>query len=498
MFKKHLHLGMLSVAFFTLITFSLSAQDFKLQILHNNDGESKLFPLENGYGGAAQFLGTLNALRFEAWQNNYPSILLSSGDNFIPGPEIEASLALPASEAPYDARVFSAFTYDALCIGNHDFDLGPDFLARVINGLNPDRQFPKFLSANLDFSGEPSLAALEESGRLAKSTIIFRGSERIGVIGLTTPNLDFISSPRNVEIMDNLAEVVATEVAALEEQGVNKIILISHLQGIAEDRALVSELSGVDVVIAGGGDDVLANDESQLVPGDEIAGEYPQQLTDADGNTVYVVTTGGDYKYVGNLTVTFDAEGNITEIDEISDPVPVIGSSNSEVEEILAPVAEFTADLDATIIGRTEVALDGRRNAIRGMETNEGNLIADAFLWQATELADEFGISVPDVALVNGGGIRNNNIIEAGSEISVGTTFDISPFGNVVTVLEPISAETFKLVLENAVSRITADGPSGSGTGRFAQIAGFTMEFDTTGAAVDLVDGEVITEGTRV
>lgn len=497
MFNKHL-LKSLFVCLALAMTFGATAQDFTLQILHNNDGESNLFPSSDGYGGAAQFLGTVNELRFEAWSNEYPSILLSSGDNFIPGKNIEASLALPEGEAPYDSRVFSELVYDALCIGNHDFDLGPDFLARIIEGMDQSRAFPKFLSANLDYTGEPALQALVEDGRLAKSTIIFRGEEKIGVIGLTTPNLDFISAPRNVEVMDNLAEIVAAEVAALEANEVNKIILISHLQGVEEDTALATMISGVDVVIAGGGDDILANNESQIIPGDEIEGAYPLQVTDADGETVYVVTTGGGYRYLGNLTVTFDAEGKITSIDEASGPVPVIGKSNPTMEAILVPVAEFTAELDATVVATTEVALDGRRNSVRGLETNEGNLIADALLWQANQLAEEFGVQTPDVALANGGGIRNNNIIEAGSELNVGTTFDILPFGNIVTIMEPISAAQFKLVMENAVSRITADGPAGSGTGRFAQVAGFTMDFDFTKTAVVLGDDGAEVEGERV
>lgn len=456
MFTKNLLSGMWSVALLLLLSSAVQvqAQNFKLQILHNNDGESKLLPLANGYGGAAQFLGTVNALRFDAFRGNFPSILLSSGDNFLPGPATEASLALPESEAPYDSRVFNLLNYDAFCIGNHDFDLGPDYLARIINGLTPTRAFPKFLSANLDFSGEPALQALFESGRITKSTILFRANERIGVIGLTTPSLPTISSPRNVTVMSNLAEIINTEVTALSAAGVNKIILISHLQGIEEELELISRLRGIDVVIAGGGDDVLANNPSQVVPGDEIKGPYPLRINDADGRTVFVVTTGGDYKYVGNLIVTFDAAGNIIELDETSGPVPVIGKVNPQMEAVIQPVADFINNLNQVVVGRTEVDLDGRRNSVRGVETNQGNLIADAFLQQAQQLAASFGAARPNVSISNGGGIRNNNIITAGSNITLGTTFSILPFGNVLSVINPITPEQFKIVMENAVSKI--------------------------------------------
>jgi 5'-nucleotidase len=478
--------------------FTGNEEDFTIQILHNNDGESNLFPSSDGYGGAAQFLATINALRFDAFQGGYPSILLSSGDNFIPGPEIEASLSLSEDEIPYDAQVFSAFNYDAIALGNHDFDLGPDFLARIIEGTDPGERYPVFLSANLDFSEESALAELEEAGRLAESTIVFRGTERIGVIGLTTPNLPFISSPRNVEVLDDLVAETQAEIDELKARDINKIILISHLQGIEEEIALISELQDIDIVIAGGGDDILANDESQVIPGDIIEGTYPLEATDAAGETVFVVTTGGDYRYLGNLTVTFDSEGVVTAIDEASGPVPVIGKSNPEVEDILAPVADFIEALETTVIATTEVALDGRRNSVRGVETNQGNLIADALLWQARELAEEFDAPMPDVALANGGGIRNNNVIDAGSDITVGTTFDMLPFGNITTILSEILPETFKLVLENAVSRITAEGPTGGGTGRFAQIAGFSFEYDLNGDPLTYDGDNISNTGSRI
>ena len=497
-FKALSLVTMLAFAAFVSIV-PATAQNFTVQILHNNDGESKLFPAVDGYGGAAQFLGTINSLRFDAFRNQIPSILLSSGDNFLASPELQASLDLPADQAPYDSRVLSTFVYDALCLGNHDFDFGPEFLARFINGFDPTRKAPVFLSANLDFAGEPSLQALVESGKIAASTRVFRGTEVIGVVGLTTPNLGSISSPRNVAVNTAIAQAVQNEIDKLTASGVNKIVLISHLQGIEEDLELIPTLRNVDVIIAGGGDDILANDPSQVIPGDIIEGTYPIVVRDADGNQVYVVTTGGDYRYVGNLTVTFNANGVITNVADNSGPVPVIGKVNPTVTTLLEPVATFVNGLDATIIGRTEVDLDGRRNSVRGIETNEGNLVADAFLWQARELAASFGAATPDVAIANGGGIRNNNIIAAGSDISVRTTFNILPFGNFVSVVNPISADQFKFIMENSVANITPTGPASDGTGRFAQVAGFTFEYDVNGTPAQIsVDGTILDRGSRV
>ena len=118
----------------------------------------------------------------------------------------------------------------------------------------------------------------------------------------------------------------------------------------------------------------------------------------------------------------------------------------------VAPVIAATETLDATVIATSEVALDGTRTSVRGVESNEGNLIADALRWQATQLADDFGVAAPDVALQNGGGIRNNTVIEAG-DITLLDTFDMVPFPNFVTVLEGIPRDQFKEILENAYSR---------------------------------------------
>lgn len=494
--------NLLSVLFLLLSIGIATGQNFRVQILHHNDGESELLAGGDGYGGAAQFKGVIDSLRWEGHVEGYPTLLFSSGDNFLAGKEFDASLSLPAGTPYYDGLAMSAYVYDAIVIGNHDFDFGPDVLAQFINSFDQDRSGPIFLSANLDFSGESSLDALVGQ-RIAKSTKVWRGNEPIGVIGLTTPNLPFISAPGNVTVDADLVSIAQAEIDAFTAEGVNKIILISHLQGREEEQALVEQLSGVDIVIAGGGGELLANDPSKVIPGDEedIDGAYPIQFTDKDGNDAYLVTTSGDYRYLGNLIVTFDADGRVIEVDEGSGPVPVIGKAKQDIVDLIeTPIAAHIEALNQQIIGSTEVALDGRRNTVRGEESNEGNLIADAVLWLGQALAAEEGTTAPMVALMNGGGIRNNNIIEDGSLITAATTFDMLPFGNKVTVVGPVSPGQFKLIMENAVSRITPEGPAGSGTGRFAQVAGFKLEYALDGTPV-VIDGEtdeVTTEGNRV
>jgi hypothetical protein len=190
----------------------------------------------------------------------------------------------------------------------------------------------------------------------------------------------------------------------------------------------------------------------------------------------------------------FDIDGNVVSIDPASNPVLVTKTTpDAELKELVEePVAAYVANLAQNIIATTEVTLDGVKNNVRTIETNEGDLVADATLWQATQLAPAFGVNLPDVAFQNGGGIRNNTLINAGSNITELTTFDILPFANFVAIIENVSPSQFKEVLENAVSRVEfVDG-------RFAQIAGFEFTWDPAGTRQIITDGLVTTPGTRI
>lgn len=476
--------------------------EFTLTVLHNNDGESQLLnaggEIED-FGGVARFATLVDNLRDEALQGsgNRGVVLLSSGDNFLAGPEFNASLEKGVPF--YDTIAIGLIGYDAMAIGNHEFDFGPEVLADFIEGFNGSLPF---VSANLDFSGEPALQALVDRGDIVKSVVIEEAGEQIGVVGATTPNLSFISSPRQVQAGSDVAGAIQTEIDALEAEGVNKIIVISHLQDVNEDLDLATQLSGVDIMIAGGGDELLANEGDMLVPGDEEAfGPYPLQATTADGTDIPVVTTAGDYKYVGRLIVTFDGDGNVASVDENSGLVRVAGGDNADAvapdpeiqAQVVEPVQNFVSDLANNVIATSEVALEGRRDpGVRTMETNEGSLMADALLWQANQVVSQYDVPSADVALQNGGGIRNNNVIPAGPFTEL-NTFDIAPFSNFVTLVENIPPEQFKEIIENAVSQVEEAG------GRFAQVSGFTFTYDLPGTAQELDDdGNVVTPGTRV
>lgn len=466
---------------------------FTLTILHNNDGESSLIPIEiDGveYGGVARFQSKVDELRSNAGQRSYDrgearrrgAVLLNSGDNYLAGVQFQAS---EQDGAPfYDGLAVDRLGYDALAIGNHEFDFGPSTLAKFIDTVDD----VPFVSANLGFSGEPALAPLA-GDRLVSSTVIRERGVRIGIVGLTTPALPTISSPGGVEVLTDLAGIAQAEIDALTADGVEQIILISHLQGLDSEIELVSTLTDVDVVIGGGGDEILADAGDPLFPGDEddIFGSYPQVATGADGAEIPVVTTPGNYRYVGALQVTFDRNGNVLGWDTddsginlvTSDGPGAVDPDRNQLNEVEAPVAAFVEGLANQIIGTSEVDLDCERSEVRGLETNCGNLIADAHLATGQALAADFGVDVPQVAIMNGGGIRGE-IDQLAGPISVADTFRLQPFGNFVAVAEDVPAETLRQIIEEGAIRLPAPGDGG-----FVHVSGASVVIDPAFPARD-------------
>jgi len=363
--------------------------------------------------------------------------------------------------------------------------------ADFINSFDP--KIP-FLSANIDASGEPALQALVDEDLIAGSTIIELEDTKVGVIGAITPRLPNISSPRNATVDADVAGAIADEVAALEAEGIDRIILISHLQGLSEDKELLPQIEGVDVVIAGGGDELLKNDGNTCMPDEDAADAYPIILEDSTGRQVPLVTGPGGYRCIGRLNVTF-SDGVVSRVSGESIGVAIDGTADADiVSNVETPITEAVAGLTSNVLGTSEVDLDGQRSSVRTMTSNEGSLLADALLGAGQRYADDFGVTAPVVAIQNGGGIRNDAVISAG-DFTEADTFDIAPFSNFVVVTE-VPRERFKELLENAVAGLP------DAEGFFPQPAGFTMTIDPDAAAREVNrDGECeLTgdEGSRV
>jgi 2',3'-cyclic-nucleotide 2'-phosphodiesterase (5'-nucleotidase family) len=462
-----------------------AAPSFVLTILHTNDGESALLPdADAGFPGAARFVADVKLLQTDATGEDLlqdrAAVTISSGDNYLAGPRLNASL--DNEDEFYDAYVYTEAGFDAMTIGNHEFDFGPDLLVEFIEATD---DIP-FLSANLDFSGEPALAALESQGRIAGSTIVEKAGRDIGIIGATYENLGAISSPRNV-VANEVLPAVQAEVDALQSEGVDIIILSSHLQDLDTEIALVPLLSGVDAVVGGGG-------------GESLGENYPLLVEDADGVEVPIVTVPGNYTDVGKLLLRFDDDGELLDVigagqqgGSVLHTVAIDGPRDSFIAaNVEAPVAAYVAELANVVVGTSQVPLDGRRQepGVRDRETNLGSLLADSMLWTARERATEYGVPQADVALQNGGGIRNDGVIPAGN-ITELDTFNVAAFFNVVSVAE-IDGATLKDALERSVQSL----PSASGA--HGQWGGVRFSYDTSRQARTVSEAGVVTPGQRI
>lgn len=533
--------------------------DFKLQILHASDMEAG----SEAVAYATRFSAILDGLRRE-----YPAqtVVLSSGDSYLPGPFFSASVApsealeealgVPAPGRA-DIMVLNAMGFQASGFGNHEFDLGPATLASLlqreavtepgeggdVTRVYPGTSFP-YLSVNLDFSDDADLQSLVTGDRLlsmyvensiAKSTVIkMPNGELIGVVGATTPTLAAISSPGDDIVIgptdmqgntlpqdyDELAKLIQAEVDALTAQGVNKIILLAHLQQLAIERELATLLSDVDVIIAGGSNTILADETDRLRAGDTAADTYPLAFESPAGDPILVVNTDGGYHYVGRLVVTFDpggvikpgsvdaAESGVYAADDLGVgallPIPAVAAITEAIGVVIRAK-------DGNLLGKTSVYLDGLRASVRTEETNFGDLVADANLAIAREVDPTVAI-----AIQNGGGIRGSigvivyppgstdpgDAVErppaanplAGKEEGHISQVDIEnalPFNNDLSVVTVTPAQ-LEAILEYAVAATS----SGVTPGRFPQVAGMKFSFDPTKEpgqrVINLVVGDTV------
>lgn len=491
---------------------------FTLSVLFTNDMESALLgvagdgtdegPIVDGganpYGSPSRVATLMDTLRKDAttgrpkpgqspWRGE---ITLSGGDNFLAGPEFSASLEPGAPF--YDAVAVDRIGYDASAIGNHEFDFGPEVFADFITEFDGSLDF---VSANLDVSGEPTLEAHAEDGTIIRSTVLRSIGGRIGLIGLTTPELPALSSPRNVTVDGELAGITNGLARDFARRGIDKVILVSHLQDIDNELALVPQLEGVDAVVGAGGGEILAGPQDRLIPGDVAERGFPLYAEDRTGRQVPVVTTTGDYKYIGRLVLNFDRHGNVIGVDEKqTGPVRVSGVGPDAVHgdpevraEVEKPVAEHLETLAETVVASSEVPLNGVRNDVRSRETNLGNLVADSLRWAGRQRAAEYGVTPPQVGIQNGGGIRNDSTLPAG-DITALNTYEIAPFSNFVAVVPDVPRETFRQLLERGV----AASPGASGA--FMQVSGvsFTYDVSRTAQVVDEGTSTIVTPGDRV
>ncbi|MBV9210050.1 MAG: 5'-nucleotidase C-terminal domain-containing protein [Acidobacteria bacterium] len=373
--------------------------------------------------GAAGGLARLATLRKQAAKESPNTLFLLAGDTISPSVESNTYKGAQMIDA------WNAVGIDFAVFGNHEFDFGPEVLIQRMK----ESRFT-WLGANVvdaktgkTFADTPPFVIRE-----------FQGI-KLGIFGLTLPDTKNTSRPGpNVDFRDS-CETAKKIVAQMKAQGAQVIIALTHLS-LAEDKALAHCVEGIDLII-GGHEHTLLQSLAERTP-------------------IFKMTA--DAREMGRFELNISsATGKLQSIDW---QVVQVNSQVAEDAEFAKVMSKYDALMKelAVPVGRTSVPLNAKSKQSRTQETNIGDFIADAFR-KATGA---------DVALVNGGSIRADDIIPAG-ELTEREVLSILPFANPVVKLE-VTGAILRKALENGVSQSAEQEEPG----RFPQVSGLRFSFD--------------------
>lgn len=490
---------------------------FTLRILHTNDHHSHLdgasFDLTLGGERTRLTLGGFSRIVSIIDDERTPNaIVLNSG-------ELNGTLYFSVYKGEPDFLVFNALGLDAYALGNHEFDEGDERLAELIELAD----FPIVSSNALP---EPASPLWRVRDQILPYVIREVEGERIGIIGILkvekTKNSSLVSD--DVAFTPEI-ETAARMVAELEAQGVDKIVLLSHV-GYFNDLAIALAVPGIDVIVGGDSHSLLGDaaelGEIGLAPivsnqtgpfadsshdGVEALdlGAYPTVVRGPTGDPVLVVTAWEYARALGILDVTFDANGLVTGF-EGSIVLPVEGpfsqlnaenqmvavdaeaeaailaaveaspllrltSPDASVEALLEPYREGIEAIKVEPIGAVEVTLDNTRipEPFAAGETPTGS-------YAAFVVSQAFRETNPaiDVAIQNSGGVRTPFL---SGPFTVGDAIAALPFSNTIVMLE-MSGASIVTVLNQAAHYALHTGS----TGAFPYAAGLRYDVDLQGA----------------
>lgn len=426
--------------------------DYELHILHINDFHSRVESINKYdstcsaadeaknacFGGAARLKTAIDQARAGLAGKNV--LTLDGGDSF------QGSLFYTTYKGAVEAEMMNAMKFDAMTVGNHEFDNSEDALLTFLQKV----QFP-VVTANVEASAKSKIA-----GKIKPYLILTVGGQKIGIVGAVTNDTPEISSPGPNITITNDVDAITKAVQEVKSQGVDKIIALTHV-GYQRDLDAIAKIPDVDVVVGGHSHTLLSNTDKSA------AGPYPTWADNPGGYKVPVVQAASYSKYLGDITVIFDDKGVVKSAK--GDPI-LVDSSFKPDPVLAARIKELGAPIEAVkkkIIGSSTTAIDGSHDTCRSRECQMGDLVADAML-------DSTKAQGVQIAIANGGGLRAS--IDGG-DISMGAVLTVLPFQNTIATFK-LKGEDVKAALENGLSQV-ADG-----AGRFPQVAGLKYSFDAS------------------
>ncbi len=423
------------------------------------------------------------------------------------GDAITGDLYYTLFKGEADAVLMNTVCFDAFALGNHEFDEGDAGLVRFLDHLRAGDCNTPVLAANVRPEvGVSPLARTGANQYLQPSVVLERGGERIGIIGIDIAKKTKLSSNPDptTEFLDE-TETAQAEIDRLQAEGVDKIILLTHIQ-YANDVAMAPRLTGVDVIVGGDSHTLLGTGFAAL--GLNPGGGYPTEVANADGDKVCIVQAWEYSNIVGELTVQFDdagrvvscsgtphllladsfkrknAEGKRVELEGDARAAVIaeveanallrMAPEDAGAKAMLAQYSEKVDELKKAVIGQAAATLcleripgqgrskacDVSMTAARGSDIT--NVVARGFLDMS---------NTSDFAIQNGGGVRVD-ILEG--DITIGDAYKLMPFANTLTELTMTGAEV-KQVLEEAFAFAIEEGGS---TGAYPYASGLRWTAD--------------------
>ena len=453
----------LAILFFLIIFLCCgsSSQDeshsFGLRIIHLNDPHSHLDPVTDvtlnfdgvptttSIGGMARIKCSIDELK--KTERNF--ITLHAGD------AVQGTYYFTFFDGAADIGIHNLLGIDAMTFGNHEFDRGPEF----VNAFVELADF-SIISANIDFSKEPQFK------QDIKPYIIKRfGHEKVGVIGITTADTAYTSSPGPHIVFNDVTISVKNAVGILQGQSVNKIIVLSHI-GYNQDKQLAKEVSGIDVIVGGHSHTLLGDREKFASFGITIPEgyDYPTVVKNPEGKDVLIVQAWCYGETVGMLDVDFDEKGEIVSFS--GHPILIntdvytqggfvvtpdvyknilrliagtdilhIFSEDTQIEATIKPYRDKSAE------DMKEVITEAESDIVRSLNGGPGPLTADSMVWKTNS-----GLDVK-LSIENRGAMRADI---AKGNINYGKVIEVLPFGSTVVVLGLAGSEV-KNALEDGV-----------------------------------------------
>ena len=400
-----------------------------LTVLSLSEYHGHLLPDDDGVGGLAQVATIVRQVRSETGGN---VLVLNSGDILIGTVMSSAFRGVP------DIEAMNLIGFDALVLGNHEFDFGIDHM----NMLEDLADFP-FISTNL--VGSYHLGV--------EPAVVKRvGGIGVAILGVTNPNLYQVTSAetRSLTLVDSV-DIIQRATDAVRER-VEVVIVVTH-QTTSADFELLQSVEGVDLIVGGH----TAGWNGMYLPSSSFDPSLPDGVAEVSTSGAVLVKAPSFTAAVSRVDLTIEG-GEVVRHAAIN--IPVQGfDPDPEVAALAADYESRLSDRLSEVIGSAAVTLDGERGKVRTVETNLGNLIADGL--RAT-------FPQADIGFANGGGIRNTI---AQGDITLGNILEVHPFGNTIVTFD-LTGGQLLTALENSVSAVE------DVSGRFLQVSGLTFSHD--------------------